>query len=156
MQCRRTRREWAATEANLGVSGPPRTPRVIAASRGFPSHRKQNPQEPQPAPATVEAPPNLTGEAKAFWDRHAPELIRIGCLTSVDRDEFAAGCLLRAMGLAGLERHRAGETPMTEREMSAMLQSSRIFARFGIGASDRTRIAVPPPKDAGKWDRLVS
>jgi hypothetical protein len=78
-------------------------------------------------------------------------LIRIGCLTAVDRDEFALGCKLRAYGLEGLD---GGE--LRERHMQAFLHSSRIFARYGIGASDRTRISVAPPTAGGKWAALVS
>jgi len=100
----------------------------------------------------TEPPDDLTGEARVLWTNVVPELVRIGCLTAVDRDEFAVGCRLRAYGLEGL---RAGEK-LSERQMQALLHSSRIFARFGIGASDRTRISVAPPKAPGKWASLAS
>jgi hypothetical protein len=139
------------------MTGPPRTPTEIARRRGFPGKRAQNPQEPQPCPTTAEIDDDaLTGPARTLWDLLAPELIRIGCLTFVDREEFATGCRLRAYGLTGLTAAEKGTGVLTERHMSALLHSSRIFARYGIGASDRTRISVAPPTAGGKWAALVS
>ena len=131
------------------------TPTAKARLRGFPRKQAQNPHEPQPTTTSAEPPPDLTGAALDFWRRHVPELVRIGCLTSIDRGEFALGCRFRAWGEAKLTLAEQGG-PLTDAALKALRESSRIFARFGIGASDRTRIHVAPPQPESKWAKLVS
>jgi hypothetical protein len=132
-----------------GHTGPPPIPTRIKKARGtFRPDRVHN--EPQPAPTTAAPPDTLTGSARELWQALAPELVRLGILTAVDREEFAVGCQLRAAGLRELDR--TGPTPYA---LQALRDSSRIFGRYGVGASDRARIHVTPPQPESRWARLV-
>jgi phage terminase small subunit len=131
-------------------------PTALKVLRGNPGQRRLNQHEPVPAaPATADPPAGLPDAALLIWQALAPELVRLGVLTVVDRDEFALGCRLRALGMAALEQsdenwHALGHA------LQMLRQSSSIFARFGIGASDRSRISVVgPKKPESRWAGLI-
>jgi hypothetical protein len=136
-------------------------PTALKLFRNNPGHVKLPTHEPQPTPTGAEAPSDLTEAAKAIWDEIAPDCVRIGTLTGMDRGELALACRLRAIGLAQIRQAEHKGTP--GREFSAGLkslaQSSTIFARFGVGASDRTRLSIMAPprpgKRKGKWAGLL-
>lgn len=129
-------------------------PTALKVLRGNPGQRRLNAHEPiPPPPATADPPADLPEAARVIWQAHAPELVRLGVLTVVDRDEFALGCRLRALGMAALKDSEDGP-PL--RVLQMLRQSSSIFARFGIGASDRSRISVAAPKKPeSKWAGLI-
>jgi hypothetical protein len=131
------------------MPGPAAIPTKIKRERGNPGKQRLNDAEPEPAPTDATPPEDLTGYALGFWQRHAPELVRLGCITAVDRDEFAVGCLMRAKGLEDLEA-------APNRALKELAMSSRIFARYGIGASDRSRItSAHPKKPESRWAGLI-
>ena len=133
------------------MPGPPKKPSKLAAAQGNPGKRPLNLLEPQPAPTTANPPEDLTGDARALWMRLAPEFVRMGTMTAIDRDELAFGCRLRAAGLEALtECEHQHKTPSLAL-LSTLRDSSRILARFGVGASDRTKIHVQPPVAPSKW-----
>jgi hypothetical protein len=138
--------------------GPAKTPSVIQRMRGNPSKEKLNPieLEPQPAPTVADPPPDVVGPALALWRTLAPEMVRIGTLTSLDREELAIGCRLRIVGLAALTRSEQEGVRLPSGALNALRESSKILARFGVGAADRTKIHVQPPKPDSKWQRLAS
>src|SRR4030095_13102741 len=107
--------------------------------RANPVPAKLPTHEPQPTPTGAEAPSDLPEAARAIWDEIAPDCVRIGTLTGMDRGELALACRLRAIGLAQIQQAERKGTP--GREFSAGLkslaQSSTIFARFAQGASAR-------------------
>jgi phage terminase small subunit len=138
------------------VPGPPKTPTVIRKARGNRGHENLNHIEPHPAATTADPPPELTGDARALWQRLAPELVRIGTLTSIDREELAVGCRLRAVGLRALTHSEQEGVRLPSGALNALKEASRILGRFGVGASDRTKIHVQPPKPASKWQSLAS
>jgi phage terminase small subunit len=129
-------------------------PTALKVLRGNPGQRRLQ-HEPVPAaPATADPPAGLPEAALLIWQAHAPELVRLGVLTVVDRDEFALGCRLRALGMAALEQYHDDGPPL--RVLQMLRQSSSIFARFGIGASDRSRISVVgPKKPESRWAGLI-
>ena len=131
--------------------GPPRTPTTIRKARGNPGHQRNEPLEPQPMPTTADPPLDLTGIALKLWHELAPEFVRMGTLTVVDRNELATGCRLRAIGLARLETWGEDNAAAQMATLSILRDSSRILGRFGVGASDRTRIHVQLPPGPGKW-----
>jgi hypothetical protein len=141
-----------------------RPPKPIAAHRlrGLPSKTKIRHEEPAPGPALATPPEGLSpGPALRLWETLAPELIALGVLTSVDREEFALGCRLRAQGLHLLRVAEAAQTDThdttwtLQTALGTLKQSSSIFARFGIGAADRTRVHLKPTPVVSKWDGLI-
>jgi hypothetical protein len=130
------------------VPGPPPIPTRIKRDRGNPGKQRLNEAEPEPAAADATPPADLSGYALDFWHRHAPELVRLGVLTAVDTDEFALGCRMRAKGLEDLDG-------APNRALRELRMSSMIFARYGIGASDRSRITAHPKKPESRWGGLI-
>jgi hypothetical protein len=142
------------------VPGPKPTPTAKNRLRGYPGKRARNHDEPQPAPTTADPPDDLTGAARELWDRLAPECVRLGMLTAIDRDEFADACLAKVQGhqlLLDPIREARGNAPDPRNVGLALLKyASSVFARYGVGASDRTRIHAVTTKPESKWARLVS
>ena len=138
------------------MRGFPPAPTAIKKLRGNPGQRRLPEHEPQPAATTAEPPRSLTGSALAIWQELAPECVRLTTLTVVDRRQFAKACRLEALADAALAKaEQTGELP-TKSAREILRDADRIFARYGIGASDRTRIHVAPPKAESKWARLIS
>ena len=131
------------------MPGPPKVPTALRKARGNRGHEIFSAFEPQPPATTADPPADLTGEARALWERLAPELVKLGTLTVIDRDEFAKGCRLEAEGWHNFPVD-------TDLGLRCLKQASTIFGRFGVGASDRTKIHVQPPKPASKWQSLAS
>ena len=145
------------------MPGPAPLPTAKNRQRGFPGKRTRNHDEPQPAPTTATPPDDLTSAARALWDRLAPECVRLGMLTAIDRDEFADACRAKAEGqrrLAAAEGAPieiiAGASNPVSQALGLLKYASSVFARYGIGASDRTRIHAVTAKPESKWARLVS
>jgi hypothetical protein len=123
-------------------------PSAIKRLRGNPGKRRLNDREPQPAPTDDTPPPELTGDARALWERHVPEMVRLGLVTALDRDEIKLYCLLRADGLARFKTEPGWA-------LRALEQSTRIGARYGIGAADRSRITAHPKKPESRWAGII-
>lgn len=130
------------------MSGPPPAPTALKIRRGNPGKRHLNRNEPEPAPTDATPPDDLPPDALAIWNDRVPELIRIGTVTLADRGEVAKACRLDALGLARLE-----STPNWA--LNAMRDATRIWARFGVGASDRSRITATPKKPESRWAGII-
>lgn len=76
------------------MTGPPPKPTKLRMLQGNASRRPINTNEPQPevAPAAVEPPVELEGDAKRIWDMMVPILSKIGLLTVCDLRVFARYC----------------------------------------------------------------
>ena len=114
--------------------------------------------EPQPS-GTAVCPSWLDSTAKAEWRRLAPELIRLGLLTSVDRDAFAAYCQcvtkwrqaqsdIETNGLIlttpkGFRQKNPAVTICFE----ALSQMRAYSSLFGLSPSDRSKLSVAPKGD---------
>ena len=75
----------------MGQRGPAARPtalKVVAGER----RDRINTAEPVVPPGEVIAPDWLSDDARREWDRLAPTLIRMGVLTSIDRDALAVYC----------------------------------------------------------------
>jgi hypothetical protein len=73
--------------------------------RGNPGKRRLNMAEPQPNLATGARPAVLSGEARAIWERLAPELVATDRL-AIEDQEMLAPCLLVVGQRVGVRRGR--------------------------------------------------
>lgn len=145
--------------------GPKPTPSVQNELAGNPGKRKRNRNEPKPA-ASDEAPPTwLRGDpsAIAVWNEFAPEMIRLGLLTKVDRLLFASLCERVSVYRRAARKLRRDLTqesgpngrvkrPETEIAKGAIDTIRALAAGFGMSPADRARleIAPPPPPNEGR------
>jgi hypothetical protein len=146
------------------VPGPTPTPTAVNRRRGFPGKRRINHAEPQPQPTTAAPPAGLSGLALEIWEQLAPECVQLGTLTKLDRLEFEKACRLEAIGrqrlavieAGGIEPAKVSQADPTAAMLRFLHQASAIFARYGIGAADRTRIHVEASKPASRWALTAS
>ncbi len=98
---------------------------------GNPGHRRVNRAEPTPA-GEAARPKFLKRRAAKIWEQYAPELERIGILTSIDSHTFAVWCSLTA------------EFEDSPRTMSAnrISQMRALASSFGMDPSARSRFSV--------------
>lgn len=141
-------------------TGRPPKPAPLKDLLGNPGKRRV-PPEPQPARDMPPCPPHLSDKAKLEWGRLAPELHRLGLLTSVDGHAFAAYCQAYArwvdaelgiQKLAAEDPNSAGGTVATGASGSAVVnpmvrvaaQAWEAMDRFGrqFGLSPVARAAV--------------
>jgi P27 family predicted phage terminase small subunit len=66
-----------------------RKPLALRVLEGNREHRPLPTGEPNPQPMLPPCPGWLTGEGKAFWERMAPRLYRLGLLTELDTESLA-------------------------------------------------------------------
>lgn len=134
------------------------TPTTLKILNGNPGKRPLPQDEPKPKPLMPKRPTWLTGEGKKMWDRLAPELERIGLLTIVDGESFAAACqcwgtyvdclcYLQENGLTYIYVNTQGaeneiERPQVKIGQKALDQFRAFCSEFGLTPSSRTRIEV--------------
>jgi P27 family predicted phage terminase small subunit len=115
-----------------------------------------NHAEPAPAEAAVPPPEDLSDDARAVWDRLAPDLIRVGVLTSWDVDAFVICCEALARyrqatklvnGSALLVQGPSGlvKNPALQVQREAESTFAQYAARFGLTPSDRSQLKVDAP-----------
>ena len=118
-----------------------------------------NQHEPTPSSKPVTCPSWLCPEAKREWQRLAPELIRLGVLTHLDRDSLAVYCdaVVRYREAAAVIQERGvmvvgaqGQTVKNPALQVARDQAMVIKAfgrELGLTPSSRSGIAVPEAED---------
>jgi P27 family predicted phage terminase small subunit len=102
------------------MSGPPPIPTRLKVIRGNPGHQKLNKQEPRPAISAEPPPPPsfLSPLARDEWWRVAPELHRLGLLSTLDVNPLAAYC-------TAVARWQQAETAMAEQDDPEAALTSR-------------------------------
>lgn len=80
----------------MGRRGPSKQPLEFSIARGNPGKRAINRDAPVFPPASSDAPPTLTGEALAEWNRSAPLLTSLGLLTEPSLVVFETYCRIVA------------------------------------------------------------
>lgn len=73
-------------------AGRPRKPTNLKLLHGNPGKRALPENEPKPKPIAPACPSWINTGGKKMWKRLAPELERMGLLTNVDGEAFAAAC----------------------------------------------------------------
>ncbi len=141
----------------MGRRGPAPKPTHLKALEGDPGKRRLKKSGAKPRPVRPSCPSWLASEAKAEWQRLAPELERLGLLTILDRAAFACYCQSYAhwvQAQADLREHGTmyvtASGRVRERPEVAIAESSlklmRAFAvEFGLTPNSRSRFSLPEP-----------
>jgi P27 family predicted phage terminase small subunit len=137
--------------------------------RGNPGKRPLNAAEPQPDPTPPACPEWLDDIAKERWHDLAPELTRLGLLTSVDGDALAAYCQAYAELKIATETLRTEDRffttdkgymvphPAVAMQRTALEAVKKFSALFGLDPSSRSRLATPGEKPAADpFDKFLT
>jgi len=148
------------------VRGRPPKPTSLKVIEGNPGKRPLSANEPKPRPLAPRRPSWLNREGKKMWKQLAPELERLGLLTVVDGQAFAAACQSygvwvecerffkkknpdtgRPYGRTYEYTNKHGDTNVIERPEVKIgqkaLEAFRAFcSEFGLTPASRTRINV--------------
>lgn len=149
-----------ATGARRGRPAKPTALRILHGDQAS----RVNLDEPVPGAAEVIAPDDLTEEARAVWDRLAPDLVRVGVLTPWDVDAFGMLCReltwyhkARALvdgsnvliaGAAG----RLEKNPALAVAHDCETRFNVLAARFGLTPSDRQALKTAVPGASRRAD----
>ena len=136
-------------------------PTKLKLIAGNPRKRPLNDREPEPKPGIQECPTHLDEEARAEWERIAPELSAMGVLARIDRAALAAYCQAwsRWVKTEGeiLKRDLVVKTPGSGYPMqnpyipianTAMDFMRKFLVEFGLTPASRSRFMV------GKQDKV--
>lgn len=154
----------------MGKRGPAPAPTQLKVVRGDRESRI-NRSEPKPRDGAAAAPGWLSDDARAVWDRLAPDLIKQRVLTDWDVDAFAAFCsavVVHREAAADVERNGTNIT-VVDRELSngTLLFTTRknpawqvaresaqlittLGGRFGLNPSDRASLTMKGDDDSGE------
>jgi P27 family predicted phage terminase small subunit len=147
-------------------------PTALKVLRGNPGRRPLNTREPAPPRVVDLAPPaELTGVAAAEWTRTAPELQRLGLLTTIDRQALIAYCMTWARWLDAEDQIRKHGMVLKGRKGAPILspyvgiaartmqQLKAWLEQFGMTPSARSRVKTDPgdkPADRfAKYDHAL-
>ena len=145
----------------MGRTPKPTNLRVL---EGNPGKRPLPENEPKPTPKAPEPPDWLTGEGEKMWNRLAPKLEKVGLLTEIDGEAFAAACsawkdyvecrrVINEQGRTYKYKNQGGFENETERPevkiSNKALEQFRSFCReFGLTPAARTKIEVRSEEEA--------
>lgn len=122
-----------------------------------------------------DCPSQITGEARAEWDRIVPHLMALGLLSQIDRAALVAYCVAWAEYLWACdridayntgdvtgERGRVWDTPSGYKQMSVLIQirnraageMKTWLAEFGMSPAARSRVTQSDPATAGEQGEL--
>ena len=147
----------------MGNRGPNKTPTTLKILNGNPGKRPLPQNEPKPTPIAPARPAWLTGDGRKIWDRLSPQLEKLGLLTSIDGEAFAAACqcwgtyvktqrYIKSNGFTYEHINKAGEVNTTTRPevyigQKALDQFKSFCAEFGLTPASRASIDIKPDKD---------
>ncbi len=129
-----------------------------------------NESEPKPDPALPECPSHLSDEARAEFDRLAPQLFRLRVLTDLDTAALAAYAATFSRWAEAERNVQEGgavvRTPAGCAQVSpwlsvaneALRQMRAYSVELGLTPSSRSRIHVSPEIDlaGSKWEGLLA
>jgi P27 family predicted phage terminase small subunit len=143
----------------MTTRGPAPTPSSLKLLRGNPGRRPVESSTIQPDATPPECPDWLDPVAKDHWASLAPRLVKLGLLTSIDGDSFAAYCQAYAefreatetLRDEGRDQHTKtgylSPHPAVARQRSAWAAMKTFAALFGLDPSSRARIQLPGPAE---------
>ena len=161
------------------------TPTSLKVLNGNPGKRPLPKNEPKPTPTAPDCPEWLSDNAKAEWQRIAPQLEKLGLLTQVDQTALAAYCESWALykdcteyihkngySYPLFERDKDGEIkrdshgkpllkymqqwPQVSIANKALMQVRAFCTEFGLTPSSRGRLQVPGASEANELDGILS
>jgi len=152
------------------MASPRPKPTVLKLLQGNPGRKALNKREPKPAAGVPEMPAHLSVGAKQFWKMQGPRLARIGCLTVVDGEAFAALCEARAAWVEAKKSRLKGGFVITSpngyqvqsafvgMERQALKQFMVLAQEFGMTPSSRSKIKAgdPPTPGGDDFDDLLN
>lgn len=140
------------------------------AAGTYDSSRKR--RNPKPASGQVQPPGFLKGEALAEWERTAPELIRLGLLTPLDRAAFVVYCVAwetyvnatTMLSKQGTVSRPQGKSKMRRRNPWVAIRADAVKTlrlageRFGLDPFGRQRldVASSPPGEVDPFEELMN
>jgi P27 family predicted phage terminase small subunit len=148
----------------MGMRGPAPKPMELVKLEGNPSHQKINDDAPKFKPTIPTCPPWIGAAGRKEWKRLAPELQRLGLLTSGD---YAAFCCLCSAWSDLVEARKDikenGSTYTTDKgntvqrpsvgmKNQALKQIKDFAVQFGMTPSARGRIQLPGKGGEGDED----
>jgi len=146
--------------------------RKPTALRVLEGGKPRNKREPQPDTTIPDCPDWLLNDAKDEWNRIAPQLHRIGLLTSVDRAALAAYCqsyakwkladeVIKAQGLTYELYDEDGNVRCVQQRPEVgianqcLKQIKTFCSAFGLEPSSRAKIELPNSQPADDFaDKL--
>nr|DAF38970.1 MAG TPA: terminase small subunit [Caudoviricetes sp.]DAJ57237.1 MAG TPA: terminase small subunit [Caudoviricetes sp.] len=153
------------------TSGRKNTPTQLKVLNGNPGKRPLNQNEPKPKPVMPECPSWLNGYAKKMWKDLGLELHKLGLLTNIDGQAFAAACqsygiwvecehVLKEKGRVMTINTERGEYNQQRPEVSignSALKNFRSFcSEFGLSPAARASITVADPDSENDFSSLLS
>jgi P27 family predicted phage terminase small subunit len=151
------------------TAGRPPIPFDSKVLRGNPGQRRLKP-EPQPpvSPECPDPPAYITGYAAQEWRRLAPELHRLGRLTTADMTTFEAFCPAcgesrraeeRLVGVELLVPNARGSrmvaNPLIEAASLARREVLRFASAFGLTPTSRSRVSIGKAPGPSKFGNLI-
>ena len=164
----------------MAIRGRKNKPTNLKVLEGNPGKRPLPENEPKPKPIPPHCPTWLNAEAKRMWKKLAPELDRMGLLTTVDGEAFAAACQSygiwvecekyfkkkdpetgKPYGRTYEYTNKADATNIVERPevkigQKAIAEFRAFCSEFGLTPSSRTRIEVKADKEEDPLESLLS
>lgn len=149
----------------MGKRGPRPTPTNVLKLHGSREVGRRG-SELAPDPARPKCPAWLDAEAKRKWRQLAPELHRLGLLTAVDGDAFAAYCQAWAELRQATETLRKGGRyvqagpqlqphPAVAQQRSAWQALQRLGGLFGLSPSGRVGLPGKAPAQADDLEAFL-
>ncbi len=152
----------------MGSRGPAPQSAKTKLLNGNPGKRAVTQNVPQPDTRPPECPEWLDDIAKEHWAKMSPELVRMGLLTSVDGDAFAAYCQAYAefriatetlrdeMRVCSTNTGYLTPHPCVAMQRSAWNTMKQFSAMFGLDPASRSRLNVAKPgEEKDPFDELL-
>ncbi len=149
------------------------TPTNLKILRGNPGKRPIPQNEPKPEPIAPECPDWLCEDAKAEWERIAPQLERLGLLTEVDMAAMVGYCESWAQYKKAMQfihkhnevypiKNKDGsvkylqQVPQVSIANKALANIRAAGSQFGLSPGDRGRLQVPgAAEDDDPMEQLI-
>lgn len=147
--------------------GRPRKPTAQLKIHGTYRDDRRFADEPTPQVAIPDMPNHLTGEAKKEWERIAPLLAKMKCLTEWDRSLLAAYCFEWAVYVELCKKVKVKDftmttingnkiqNPLLAARNRALKNLKELATEFGLSPSSRTRISKSETEDVNPFMALL-
>jgi P27 family predicted phage terminase small subunit len=148
----------------MGMRGPAPKPMELVKAEGNPGHIKLNDNSPKFKPIIPKCPPWVGPAGRKEWKRLAPELLRLGLLTSGDFAAFSCLCsawsdLVEARkdikeygSTYTTDKGNTVQRPQVGMKNQALKFIKDFAVQFGLTPSARGRIQLPGKNDEGNED----